>query len=241
MAANSKVFDDLARFQGWDGLIDLRVRDWLLAGVRRNICLSVGTYGKSERRDRDVGRYSSRCTWHKTEHTARCHACFRIIGRRFYISVDLLAVDRPSRHQWVLTLPVGWRWRGDDTPCVQCVNRPELHFHPGGAAFLESEHRPSLPLQWVQQAIANYRLRRRLAKEAAAFDADFQRLLPLLGVTIRDSVLAGNCPVGSRAFADREGFAGKDVMPATICVARGGDAGRLAALAAFRRLTLVSI
>lgn len=189
----------------------------------------------SQRVDRDRGRYSSRCKYHKIDHELLIAAYCEISGRklRFFLNSEL--------HR-ELMCPVGWRWKSHDGGSISLVRRDnsDCDYHLTRADF-------AAPMRdLVAKAEDNLRIREAQAAKLAEnekLERDIQALAKGCVVTMHDSKVAGNCVQGTLQFARQNGIdepSMYDTLPAEALLRMGGRAA-LAAKVAIMRQTEWSI
>lgn len=139
----------------------------------------------------DHGQYSRRCTWRHYSYQPVIRCCGTC-------SPGWLLWFHGAEHTWIRA-PKGWQFGRDDLG-LYIVRRGEkripYRYHFGGD---DLRNRATL-----RRAAIEHIDRQRSIERSTRRDARLRRRAEAVGVyvTIRDSVAAGNCPAGTRRWAE---------------------------------------
>lgn len=209
--------------------------------VKRNINMFC-TVGKSKRVDQDLGRYSSRCRYHKIRHNYYIHSCYRIVnkGRILKISYAING-QKNGIEQKNIRLPNGWVWK-EDIDGIYLTNGI-AEYHPCRSNFREILAGILNVKYLIIAALKNYQKR----LECELEDEFIKENANKIKVTMQDSLNAGNCEAGTISFIQREfGFIpSKEDYTAGISADQllktNNSAAKRAVIMAARRQMLISI
>lgn len=209
--------------------------------TKRNINMFCTT-GKSKRVDQDLGRYSSRCWYHKIQHNYYIHSCYRIVdkGRTLKISYAING-QKNGIEQKNIGLPNGWTWKEDENGIY--LTNGTADYHPTRVNFREILAGITNIKLLIIAALRNYQKR----LECELEDEFIKKNASRIKVTMQDSLNAGNCEAGTISFIQREfGFIpSKDDYITGISADRllktNNSAAKRAIIMAARRQILVSI
>ena len=205
--------------------------------VRRNFTI-IYTNEKSRRVDVDLGRYSSRCRYHKIHHKYYVHSCYRIVnrGKTLKISYDK-NLQKNGREQYNINLQVeNWTFKEDKYGVFITDGKADYHLSKIDIISFCFK-------KCVAEAIKNYarRIELELAEKFISYNAEN------IKVTMQDSLNAGNCEAGTIGFC-KQYF---DFIPqkedyisgisAKIILETGNLAAKRAVLVAARRQMLETI
>lgn len=155
---------------------------------------TIPTYSQTRELCYDCGKYSSRCSYTKYDyqHEVECFAV--LIGNNCYYRIN--------GRGGFLFAPKGWKFSSKPIPGTSknrlaIVNRRGDEYHPDSAEIESGMTGRSM----ASIARKNAEKRRAIKRESEKNKKDFLANIKCVGVTIRDSMRAGNCAAGTLEFA----------------------------------------
>jgi hypothetical protein len=148
------------------------------------------------------GQYSSRCTYTHWSYRPIVGSSALAQGRKLQFTYS-----GETRH---ITAPRGWAWRYDTNGVyIYLISNHKISYHPDS-----DDLNRTTPAQIAKKCRELYCERRAQERKNRAEAAQIQRLIAYAKKTrcmvrLQDSIAAGNCAAGTRAWAARHGLVGE--------------------------------